>query len=166
MDYPLLSDVFFNDFTCLIITLKKEFVNIFQLSFISLLDMNKTNDSLLGVLYKEHFMNFYDNIKNLTENKKGITLTEMVKILNLSTSMPSKWKDGTIPNGETLVKLADFLDVTTDYLLGRENKKTESTLLAYSGNEKVDSIINTLLNSSIDDDDLKIIEVVLDKYIK
>lgn len=111
-------------------------------------------------------MNFYDNIKNLTENKKGITLTEMVKILNLSTSMPSKWKDGTIPNGETLVKLADFLDVTTDYLLGRENKKTESTLLAYSGNEKVDSIVKTLLNSSIDDDDLKIIEVVLDKYKK
>lgn len=111
-------------------------------------------------------MNFYDNIKNLTENKKGITLTEMVKILNLSTSMPSKWKDGTIPNGETLVKLADFLDVTTDYLLGRENKKIEPTIIPYSGNEKIDSIVKLLLNSSIDDNDLHIIEAVLDKYKK
>lgn len=111
-------------------------------------------------------MDFYNKVKNSCEQKKGIKLSEMTRILELSSGMPTKWKNGLIPNGDTLIKIADFLDESIDYLLGRENKKTESTLLAYSGNEKVDSIIKTLLNSSIDDDDLKIIEVVLDKYKK
>lgn len=34
----------------------------------------------------------------------------------------SKWENGVIePNIESLVKLADYFEVTTDYLLGRSN---------------------------------------------
>ena len=110
-------------------------------------------------------MRFYENIKDLVENKKGISLTEMVKILNLSTSMPSKWKEGRVPNGETLIKLADFLDVTIDYLLGRETIK-EPTILAYSGNERIDSIVNEILKTNLTEEDIKLIEFILDKYKK
>lgn len=46
------------------------------------------------------------------------------------------------------------------------NKNKTSKTVAYFGNEKVDSIVKTLLNSSIDDNDLHIIEAVLDKYKK
>lgn len=71
-------------------------------------------------------MNFYERTKFLCESKKGITLTEMVKILNMSTSMPTKWKNGLIPNGETLIKISDFLEESIDYLLCREEKAQSS----------------------------------------
>lgn len=40
------------------------------------------------------------------------------KEIGLSSGIISKWKNGGIPNGETLMKLADYFDVSVDYLLG------------------------------------------------
>lgn len=39
--------------------------------------------------------------------------------LGLSNATATKWKNGTIPNGETLARIADYLDCSVDYLLGR-----------------------------------------------
>ena len=107
-------------------------------------------------------MNFYETIKEICNRKKNITLTEMVKALELSTSMPTNWKRGIIPNGETLIKLADYLDVSIDYLLGRD--APNASKLPYSGNNDVDSIINDLLSKDITDGDLEVIKAVLNKY--
>ncbi len=40
------------------------------------------------------------------------------KEIGLSSGIISKWKNGGIPNGETLMKLAKYFDVSIDYLLG------------------------------------------------
>lgn len=40
------------------------------------------------------------------------------KEIGLSSGIISKWKSGGIPNGETLIKLANYFDVSIDYLLG------------------------------------------------
>ena len=40
------------------------------------------------------------------------------KEIGLSSGIISKWKNGGIPNGETLIKLAKYFDVSVDYLLG------------------------------------------------
>ncbi len=45
----------------------------------------------------------------------------VAKIIGASSATCTKWKNGTIPNGDTLLKLADYLDVSVDYLLGRTN---------------------------------------------
>ena len=107
-------------------------------------------------------MNFYETIKEICNRKKNITLTEMVKALELSTSMPTNWKRGIIPNGETLIKLADYLGVSIDDLLGRD--APNASKLPYSGNNDVDSIINDLLSKDITDGDLEVIKAVLNKY--
>ena len=39
--------------------------------------------------------------------------------LGLSNATATKWKKGSIPNGETLTGIADYLDCSIDYLLGR-----------------------------------------------
>lgn len=44
----------------------------------------------------------------------------VVKELSIATGSVTKWKNGSIPNGETLVKLADYFNVSIDYLLGRD----------------------------------------------
>lgn len=40
--------------------------------------------------------------------------------IGVSSGVITKWKKGTIPNGETLLKLANYFNVSVDYLLGRD----------------------------------------------
>lgn len=42
----------------------------------------------------------------------------VVKELSISTGSITKWKNGTVPNGTTLQKIADYFGVSVDYLLG------------------------------------------------
>lgn len=41
------------------------------------------------------------------------------KEIGVASSTIAKWKSGTIPNGDTLIQIADYFDVSVDYLLGR-----------------------------------------------
>lgn len=45
----------------------------------------------------------------------------VVKALNIGAGSITNWKNGTIPNGETLSKIADYFNVSIDYLLGRDD---------------------------------------------
>lgn len=51
--------------------------------------------------------------------KKGCKPNTVAKSIGLSTAIATKWKNGAIPNGEALAKIADYLDCSVDYLLGR-----------------------------------------------
>lgn len=68
-------------------------------------------------------MTFYDVISGLCK-ETHTSPTTVSKQLGLSTSMPTQWKNGTIPNGDTLLKIAAYFDVSVDYLLGRTDIKS------------------------------------------
>lgn len=54
---------------------------------------------------------------------KGTKPNPVAKEINISSGIVTKWKnDGTLPNGETLLRLADHLDCSVDYLLGRTDE--------------------------------------------
>lgn len=54
---------------------------------------------------------------------KSITQSDLGKALNISPSAIGMYEQGRRePDAEILVKIADFFDVTTDYLLGRKPK--------------------------------------------
>lgn len=65
---------------------------------------------------------FYKKLRDLCE-ERNMTVNELVKILDLSSGSPTAWKNGTIPRNATLIKIADYFSVTTDYLSGIESKK-------------------------------------------
>jgi transcriptional regulator with XRE-family HTH domain len=66
----------------------------------------------------EGFFVFYEQFKKAcAENSTNITT--IVKELGISTGGISSWKNGIIPNGDTLIKIADRLNVPVDYLLDR-----------------------------------------------
>ena len=89
----------------------------------------------------------------------------MTKILELSSGMPTKWKNGLIPNGDTLIKIADFLDESIDYLLCREKTKKEPTVIANDGlNPKVLKAIHLLETKNIPDDVVDFILKGLENY--
>ncbi|MEF3401964.1 helix-turn-helix transcriptional regulator [Listeria monocytogenes] len=61
--------------------------------------------------------------------KKGLNQVELVKIFNVSKQSVSNWESGKrTPDAQTIEQLADFFEVSTDYLLGRTfEEKKEST---------------------------------------
>ena len=64
--------------------------------------------------------NFVNSLKlNLLD--KNITEYRMIKDLKLSRSIVYNWKTGGDPRLSTLSNLADYLDCTIDYLVGRIN---------------------------------------------
>jgi transcriptional regulator with XRE-family HTH domain len=69
-------------------------------------------------------MNFIEKILSLI-SKKEITKNKMLTDLKLSKNSIIDWKNrGTVPNGETLSKIADYFNVTIEYLL--ENERSDN----------------------------------------
>lgn len=61
-----------------------------------------------------------ERLKNLRENK-GITQTQLAKLLSLTRSSINGWEMGTsIPSTQYIVELAKIYNVTTDYILGMD----------------------------------------------
>ena len=65
---------------------------------------------------------FGDKLKFLRKSKK-LSQTEFGEALGLATSTVSGYEKGNrMPDLNTLNKIADFFDVSVDYLLDRENE--------------------------------------------
>ena len=69
-------------------------------------------------------MNKYQRIRDLREDR-DLNQTQVAKILGMSQTGYSKYETGEndIPTA-ILIKLADYYNVSTDYLLGRTNNPT------------------------------------------
>ncbi|WP_171299704.1 helix-turn-helix domain-containing protein [Enterococcus cecorum] len=66
--------------------------------------------------------NLFQIVKTLCR-EKGITQKELAKIIDVSQNTIKNWENN-LPNGDTLLKIADYFGVTTDYLLGRSSNKS------------------------------------------
>ena len=53
--------------------------------------------------------------------KQGTSPNAVCKAIGLSNAAATGWKSGTLPKADVLVKLADYLNVSVDYLLGRSD---------------------------------------------
>ena len=63
---------------------------------------------------------FYENLIKLCD-ERGEKITPLLKNLELGTSGISRWRKGSSPTGETLLKLSQYFGVSIDYLLtGKE----------------------------------------------
>lgn len=70
------------------------------------------------------YYDFGDILKTLRKNN-GLTQSELGRHVGLSKAVVSKYETGIgYPNFETLIRIAKYFGVTTDYLLGEENVKT------------------------------------------
>lgn len=65
---------------------------------------------------------FFERFSALCKEHKE-TPNSIAKIIGASSGSVTAWKKGTAPRNATLSKIADYFGVTTDYLLGKENKK-------------------------------------------
>ena len=64
---------------------------------------------------------FPDRLRNLRQ-KKNIMSKTMAELLNITPRNYQRYETGEVdPPTSKLIKLADYFDVSTDYLLGRTN---------------------------------------------
>lgn len=64
----------------------------------------------------------YSRIKELAD-AKGITMVTLGRAVGASSGNMSDWKAGrSAPNVDKLIKIADYFGVTTDFLLGRDER--------------------------------------------
>lgn len=65
----------------------------------------------------------YKNIKAIREDN-DLTQSHMAKLLNVSQNTYSQYETGKIEwTASSLVKIADYFDISVDYLLDRTNQR-------------------------------------------
>ena len=68
---------------------------------------------------------FWDNLVNLC-NSKNVSPNGMAKQISVSSGAVTSWKNGKVPHHTTLIKIADYFNVSVDYLL-RDNSPPPAT---------------------------------------
>ncbi|MDE5860892.1 MAG: helix-turn-helix domain-containing protein [Ruminococcus sp.] len=61
-------------------------------------------------------MNFYERLRGICK-ENGTTVTNMLSKLGISTGSTGNWKKGQLPKGDVLIKIADYLNTSIDYIL-------------------------------------------------
>ncbi len=103
---------------------------------------------------------FYENFKNLCKSK-NLKPTNVVKELGLSSANMSNWKNGRKPKTDIALKIANYLNVSVEYLMGEpsnisfENNLTSSqpilsahelkVILAYRSHPEMQEAVDRLL---------------------
>lgn len=83
-------------------------------------------------------MNTYEIIKKLSK-ERGLSIRQLEIRLGFSNGYFSKWKSVS-PNSEGLKKVADYFDVSVDYLLGRETTEKKKDNFAQFFKMKTDGL--------------------------
>ncbi len=88
--------------------------------------------------------------KLLTElrKEKGVLQRDVADHLNMTVSTISNYEKGVhLPDLNTLIRLADYFDVSTDYLLQRTNYKASLNTLSYKLSDEytVSDFVNTVV---------------------
>lgn len=90
-----------------------------------------------------------ENIKNL-RMARGLNQVEFAKILCVTKQCVSNWEnDNVVPSIDMLCKIADFFGVSTDFLLGRSQRRViEVSKLTEKQIGHIVSIIDDLAKSN------------------
>ena len=109
----------------------------------------------------------FDKIKELCQ-KQGISLNQLEEKLNFSTNYLYSMKKGN-PKADNLQKIADYFNVSTDYLLGR----TDNPNIAKDGDASAPLDLRDIAAQSmlfdgkpLTEEDIDFITAVLEAHLK
>lgn len=92
--------------------------------------------------------------------KIGKKPTPMAMEMGFSNATATKWKNGALPDGSTLIKLAEKFSVSIDYLVGRVDRPDE-----YAGHEDSEDFFEAAAMGGLDEKTLKAIEAEVRKQL-
>lgn len=86
-------------------------------------------------------MTLSDRIQSLLDSKK-ISQSELEKTLGFGKGTMTKWKGTTAPSADKLLKIAEYFDVTLDYLMtGNDGALKKNTALTPKDEREIERII-------------------------
>lgn len=86
-------------------------------------------------------MTLSDRIQLLLETK-GISQSELEKTLGFGKGTMTKWKGTTAPSADKLLKIAEYFDVTLDYLMtGNEGTSKKGAELTSKDEREIERIL-------------------------
>lgn len=95
-------------------------------------------------------MGVYDTVKELAAQRK-ISIAQLERTLDISNGSISKW-NSSHPNSDPLKKVADYFNVSTDYLLGRtDNPKVNNG--DSTGNDENDMLIAAHIRDGLSEEE-------------
>lgn len=103
----------------------------------------------------------FDRIKNLA-NSRGKSIVDVEADLGLSKNYLYKWKKSA-PNSTKLIEVADYFNVSTDYLLGRTEDPTVTL------NDEIDSMLDNAMTRDgkpLSKNDRDVIRNMIEAYLK
>lgn len=104
--------------------------------------------------------NFAQRLKELRTGR-SLTQTRLAELLGISPRVYSRWETGDVtPHFDTIVRLADILDVTLDELAGRTETNNEARIK----NPELNRLYRKV--DLLPDEDQKALLVVLDSLVK
>lgn len=104
-------------------------------------------------------MTIVDRIKKLCEDRK-ITIAELERNAGLKSSTIYRW-DKNMPSGDKLQKVADYFNVSIDYLLGRtDNKYLTATLEELIADKELNAWLYDMIENR--PDDIKRVKEIMD----
>ena len=96
-------------------------------------------------------------------SSKNTSPNAVAKVIGVSSATCTHWKNGAVPNGETLVKLADYLEVSVDYLLGRTNEPNltlNNVGNNNKGNQAIHGNVTVSQHQETDNRDLQLLQMI------
>ena len=81
--------------------------------------------------------------------EKNITQEELAKNLDISAQAVSKWENGGSPDLELLPKIADYFNVSIDYLFGRGQIQNKSGFTQKDFVERLDALQKQISENSL-----------------
>lgn len=116
-------------------------------------------------------MTILDRIRSLVNDRK-VTLAELERNLNFSNGSLRKWETST-PSGDKIEKIADYFNVSTDYLLGRTDNPTianKKEQFFFEGKEvDVEELASTAMRFNgkpLTEEDKKAIQNIIEIYLR
>lgn len=100
---------------------------------------------------------FYEKFAQLCE-KKGMSCSAVILENGLSSGNLKNWKNGRIPKPEILQKIANYFNVSVDYLLGEEDKEKKTT--EYDGLSEGEKELLDLFNRVPEDAQAMVLEMI------
>lgn len=97
-------------------------------------------------------MKFTDRVLKLI-NEKGITKNKMLNDLHLGSGTFATWESrGTTPGGDYVKKIAEYFNVSTDYLLGNASDSDNKFLIDYASQAIVSNILDLKNQKGLSDE--------------
>lgn len=97
---------------------------------------------------------FFEQLKKACQ-MRNTSVTAVTLQLSISKSNVTNWKNGTIPNGDIIIRLSELLGVTTDFLLkGTDEQSIFNNTITNSSNVEVNSIKNENTYNNVEKRDL------------